>query len=177
MGGDKGSAAMPQGESLAYGNPFMPAGGIIGNKATGGGPGVGKPSPNISLGGGQLGSMQGAFGDTGAGVNFGGDSFKLSGGGNQLSATDINTEKTVSSKDYKEKVKFEMLGMAQKSVEDLSSFRNFGFNPQGMPGEQQPAWQKGYGVNDIYNPLMQQAMQRRQMESVQRFNQGRSANG
>lgn len=73
----------------------------------------------------------------------------------------------------KGRLKAELLGMASKGVSDLVSFRNFGFSPQGMPGESQPAWQKGFGVGDTYNPLMQQAMQQRQAEAVMKYKQGR----
>lgn len=134
------------------------------------------PSPNIDLGGGQIGSMKGSFGDTGAGVNFGGDSFKLSGGGNQLSATNTNTGSISSSQDYKPKdaLKLQLTNMAQQSANDLVSFRNYGFSPQGGMGEEQPVWQKGYSVNNMYDPMMQQAMQRKQMEAVMRYKQGRS---
>ena len=73
----------------------------------------------------------------------------------------------------KTRLKAELLGMASKGVSDLASFRNFGFTPQGISSENTPAWQKGFGVGEMYNPLMQQAMQKRQAEAVMKYKQGR----
>jgi len=67
-------------------------------------------------------------------VNFGGDSYGLSGGGNQLTATNKETGKSVSSKDYKPEKDLSGLAKGLTSFQptrgETVSFRDYGFSPQ-----------------------------------------------
>ena len=70
-------------------------------------------------------------------VKLGGSAWDLQSGGNNLSATNKETGKTVSGKDYKEKKDFKMspISMSQSSPEN---YMNYGFSPQMSMGYGDP---------------------------------------